>query len=61
MKSFFDELNSVKNLIAQLKDLEDSSYNEEILTNKKRIIEVRPILPKLNAYYKFCCLCRIDI
>ena len=40
VKSLNEELRSRKDLIIQL---QDPTYTAEILTNKKRIIEVRPI------------------
>ena len=43
VKSLFEELKSRKDLVSQLQELEDPIYAAEILTNKKRIIEVRPI------------------
>ena len=43
VKSLFDEMKTRKDLILQLEDLDDPSFNAEILTNKRRIIEVRPI------------------
>jgi hypothetical protein len=35
---------SRKYLISRLEELDDPSFKEEILTNKRRIIEVSPIL-----------------
>ena len=44
VKSLFEELKSLKDLVrSQLQELEDPIYAAEILNNKKRIIEVRPI------------------
>ena len=43
VKSLFEELKSRKDLVSQLQELEDSIFATEILTNKKRIIEERPI------------------
>ena len=43
VKSLFEELKSRKDLISQLQELEDPTYTVEILNNKKRIVEVRPI------------------
>ena len=43
VKSLFEELKSRKDLVSQMQELEDPIYAAEILTNKKRIIEVRPI------------------
>jgi hypothetical protein len=43
VKSLFDEVKTRKDLISQLEELEDPSFKEEILNNKRRIIEVRPI------------------
>jgi len=43
VKSLFEELKSRKDLVSQLQELEDPIYAAEILTNKKHIIEVRPI------------------
>ena len=43
VKSLFDEVKTRKDLISQLEELEDPSFKEEILTNKRRIIEVSPI------------------
>jgi hypothetical protein len=43
VKSLNEELRSRKDLIKQLQELDDPTYTAEILTNKKRIIEVRPI------------------
>jgi hypothetical protein len=51
VKSLFEELmKSRKDLISQLQELEDPIYAAEILTNKKRIIEVRPIF-YLTRYF----------
>ena len=43
VKSLNEELRSRKDLIKQLQELDDPTYTAEILTNKKRTIEVRPI------------------
>jgi hypothetical protein len=43
VKSLFDEVKTRKDLISQLEELEDPSFKEEILTNKRRITEVSPI------------------
>ena len=43
VKNLFDEVKSRKDLISQLEELEDPSFKEEILNNKRRIIEVSPI------------------
>ena len=43
VKSLFEELKSRKDLVSQLQELEDPIYAAKILTNKKHIIEVRPI------------------
>ena len=43
VKSLLEELKSRKDLISQLQELEDPTYTVEILNNKKRIVEVRPI------------------
>ena len=40
VKSLNEELRSRKDLIIQLQELDDPTYTAEILTNKKRIIEV---------------------
>ena len=50
VKSLFEELKSRKDLVSQLQELEDPIYAAEILTNKKRIIEVHPIF---NCYFIF--------
>ena len=42
-KSLFNEVRSRKDLISQLGELDGPSYKDEILTNKRRIIEVSPI------------------
>ena len=39
--SLFNEVKSRKDFTSQLGELDDSSYKDEILTNKRRIIEVR--------------------
>ncbi len=49
MKSLFEELKIRKDLINQLQELEDPIYTAEILTNKKRIIEV--VRPKFNMVH----------
>jgi len=46
-----EELRSRKDLIIQLQELEDPTYTAEILTNKKRIIEVRPIFPLIRSFW----------
>ena len=51
VKSLNEELRSRKDLIIQLQELDDSTYTAEILTNKKRIIEVRPILLLIRSFY----------
>ena len=43
VKSLFDEVKTRKDLISQLEELDDPSFKEEILNNKRRIIEVRPV------------------
>ena len=43
VKSLFDKVKSRKDLISRLEELDDPSYKEEILTNKRRTIEVSPI------------------
>ena len=43
VKSLIDEVKSRKDLISQLEELEDPSFKDEILTNKRRIIKVSPI------------------
>jgi hypothetical protein len=43
VKSLFDEVKTRKVLISQLEELDDPSFKEEILSNKRRIIEVSPI------------------
>ena len=49
VKSLFEELKIRKDLINQLQELEDPIYAAEILTNKKRIIEV--VRPKFNMVH----------
>ena len=44
VKSLFEEQKCCKDLINQLQEQKNPIYAAEILTNKKRIIEVRPIL-----------------
>jgi hypothetical protein len=51
VKSLFKELKSRKDLICQLQELEDPTYAAEILTNKKRIIEVRPIFILIHSFW----------
>lgn len=51
VKSLNEELRSRKDLIIQLQELEDPTYTAEILTNKKRIIEVRPIFPLKRSFW----------
>ena len=53
VKSLNEELRSRKDLIIQLQELEDPSYTAEILSNKKRIIEVRPIFPLIRSFWLF--------
>ena len=52
VKSLLEELKSRKDLITQLLEIEDPLYAAEILANKKRIIEVRPILNKVLYFLK---------
>ena len=51
VKSLNEELRSRKDLIIHLQELDDCTYNAEILTNKKRIIEVRPIFLLICSFY----------
>ena len=52
VKSLFEELmKSRKDLISQLQELEDPIYAAEILTNKKRIIEVCPIFNLTRSFW----------
>ena len=55
VKSLFDEVKTRKDLISQLEELGDPMFSDEILANKRRIIEVRPIFLKVFYYlfYKF--------
>ena len=53
VKSLNEELRSRKDLIIQLQELEDPTYTAEILSNKKRIIEVRPIFPLIRSFWLF--------
>ena len=50
VKSLFEELKSRKDLISQLQELEDPTYAAEILTNKMRIIKVRPIFILIRSF-----------
>ena len=50
VKSLNEELSSRKDLISQLQDLDDPTYTAEILTNKKRIIEVGASYIRFNTF-----------
>ena len=50
VKSLNEELRSRKDLIIQLQELDDPTYNAEIVTNKKRIIEVRPVFLLIRSF-----------
>jgi hypothetical protein len=50
VKSLNEELRSRKDLIIQLQELDDPTYTAEILTNKKRIIEVGASYIPFNVF-----------
>ena len=50
VKSLNEELRSRKDLIIQLQELDDPTYTAEILTNKKRIIEVGASYIRFNTF-----------
>ena len=60
VKSLFDEVKSRKDLISQLEDLQDPFFEDEILTNKRRIIEVSPIFNYLCSLLKYT-YCIVDL
>ena len=51
LKSLFEELKSRKDLISQKQESEDPTYAAEILTNKKRIIEVCPMFILIRSFW----------